>query len=125
MADPPRLLICGAVEWVDPDPIRTLLMSLAHLHGTLIHGAAKGADSLAGTIAHNLGGYTVEPFPADWRGQGRAAGFIRNKLMLDQRPDVVWAFKDDFDRTLKTGGTENMVKIAKAAGVPTYIVSHG
>ena len=68
--------------------------------------------------------FKVETFPADWPGHGKAAGPIRNKLMLAQRPHLVVAFKDEFDHTLTRGGTENMVRIAREAGVKTMVVSH-
>jgi hypothetical protein len=41
--------------------------------------------------------------------------------MLEMGPDLVVAFKVDFDHTLSRGGTENMIRIARDAGVPTEI----
>jgi hypothetical protein len=118
-----RLLVCGSRDWTDGYPIRAVLGS--YVGETLIHGAARGADSIADAIG-DLFQMEIEKFPADWKGHGRAAGPIRNKLMLTEgKPDVVWAFKDGFDHSMATGGTENMVRIAKEAGIPTYIVSHG
>lgn len=123
-------LFCGSRDWKDARPIRVIVKGLRHIFRDelhIIHGGARGADELAGTVA----GFSVPPerihvFPADWRGHGRAAGPIRNKLMLGKgKPDIVFAFKDDFDHLLLRGGTENMVKIAKEAGIPTYVISHG
>lgn len=68
-------------------------------------------------------GVPVSEFPADWNRMGRGAGHARNALMLETfRPDLVAAFKDGFDRSLSRGGTEHMVKIARAAGVATLVV---
>lgn len=120
-----RVLVCGSRDWTDGDALIAVLCGYIELADVVIHGGARGADALAGQIARSFA-FKVEEFPADWRGQGRAAGHIRNKLMLTEgKPDVVWAFKDNFDHSLSKGGTENMVRIAKEAGIPTYVVSHG
>ena len=119
-----NVLICGSRDWSDEYPIFEVLSEhYDPKRDLVIHGAARGADMIADAVARRLG-YTVMSFPADWRGHGRAAGPIRNKLMLDTgRPDVVWAFKRDFDETLQRGGTENMVRIARGAGVETWVVT--
>lgn len=116
-----KVIVCGSRDWSDPAPILTVLSSLRHEDVIVIHGAARGADQMAGQVARVVG-LDVQEFPADWRGQGKAAGHIRNRLMLDEKPDVVWAFKDGFDWTFSRGGTENMVRIAQEAGVPAYVV---
>src|SRR5690606_25211324 len=76
----------------------------------LIHGAARGADSIAGQWAASRGVEALS-FPANWTRDGKAAGPIRNQRMLDEgQPDVVIAFPGG-------GGTADMVRRAKAAGV--------
>lgn len=58
----------------------------------IIHGAAKGADTIADTLAKAYG-WTLMIFPANWKRFGAAAGPRRNELMLDTaKPDVVLAF---------------------------------
>lgn len=60
----------------------------------IIHGAAKGADTLAGLIARDQG-WPQTPFPADWANNGKAAGPIRNQRMLvDGKPDWGLGFTD-------------------------------
>jgi hypothetical protein len=86
---------------------------------TVIHGAAVGADSIAGHIAHELG-LAVEPYPADWDRYGKAAGHIRNRQMLAAKPDRVLAFSKNIS---VSRGTSHMVKIAQAAGIPTEVFS--
>lgn len=76
----------------------------------IIHGAAKGADSLAGKWA-SANNIEQISFPAQWDKYGKAAGFLRNTEMLEKgKPDLVVAF---------TGGTGTamMCKIATNAGV--------
>ena len=103
-----RALVCGGRDYDDYAFVEQVL----DFYGpdTVIHGAARGADSLAGCWAAERG-VTVEAFPANWHRDGRAAGPIRNvKMLADGRPDVVIAFPGG-------KGTEHMVKIAKAKGV--------
>jgi hypothetical protein len=88
----------------------------------VITGGATGADAEAYHVARHHG-YETEVYLADWESYGRAAGPIRNQRMLDEgKPDIVVAFKNDLDPTLSKGGTEHMLKIAQAAGVPTIWV---
>jgi len=55
-------------------------------------------------------------FLANWRTHGKAAGPIRNQQMLDEgRPHLVVAFPGGT-------GTADMVRRAKAAGVPVMEV---
>ena len=86
---------------------------------TVIHGAARGADSIAGEVARQLH-CEVLAFPADWDTHGKAAGMIRNRRMLDEgKPELVVAFTDDLS---ESRGTKDMVTRAKAAGVPVYVI---
>lgn len=116
-----RVLICGSRDWTDEWPIATLIGGLSAIYKdiVIIHGGATGADSIAGMFGDV---YVNEVIcePADWKTHGRAAGPIRNQKMLDEhKPDVVYAFRLDG----KSNGTDHMVKIARAARVPTYVVT--
>lgn len=76
----------------------------------IIHGAARGADTLAAEWA-SLANVPVKAYPANWERDGVAAGPIRNRLMLlDGKPDFVIAFPGGL-------GTADMVKIARDAGI--------
>jgi hypothetical protein len=64
---------------------------------------------------------TVKVFEAAWDMHGKAAGAIRNQRMLDEgKPDEVWAFTDDL---ATSKGTADMVRRARKADVPVYVVS--
>lgn len=79
----------------------------------LIHGAAAGADHLA-YLWSQLAHVPEASFPAQWTMFGRSAGPLRNSQMLHEgKPDVVVAFPGG-------RGTADMVRQAKAAGVPVY-----
>ena len=108
-----RILVCGGRDYADTCALAEALDAIGRETAIthLIHGAARGADSLAAAWAKGRG-IPAPAFPADWRKDGRAAGFLRNAAMLrDGRPDLVVAFPGG-------KGTAHMVKLARAAGVP-------
>lgn len=116
-----RALICGERVWVDRNPISFVIHGLIENHGydnvQVIHGAAKGADAVADQISREAGLKPIA-FPAQWSRFGRAAGHLRNTLMLDEgRPDVVYAF---FVDRSKSKGTANMVRQAKKRRIPIF-----
>jgi hypothetical protein len=76
----------------------------------VIHGGARGADTLAGQCAAELG-YEVKAFPADWDQYGKRAGILRNLQMLDEQPDLVLAFGEG-------RGTNHTVAEAKRRNIP-------
>ena len=92
----PRALVCGSRRWTDRPLIERTLR--AYGPALIVHGAARGADQIAGDVAEQLG-WPVEAHPADWRRHGRSAGPRRNLAMLDTHPTLVIAF------TLIAGGT--------------------
>ena len=108
-----NVLVCGGRDYADA---RALNVALDAIHREknitqLIHGAARGADSLAAAWARSRG-IPALAFPAEWAMRGKAAGFRRNEAMLRQgRPELVVAFPGG-------KGTAHMVSLAKAAGVP-------
>ena len=107
-----KVLICGGRDYNDPAGFGMLdELHAEHQFSVVIHGAAKGADRLAGQWAkkRNL---PVQEYPANWNRDGKRAGFLRNQRMLDQgKPDLVIAFPGGV-------GTADMVRISQKAGVP-------
>ena len=108
-----RLLICGDRNWTDRNPIERYLSRYTPETTVVIHGGAKGADSIAGEVAEELG-MTVEVYPAEWGKYHRAAGPIRNRQMLDSQVDAVVWFHNDID---SSKGTRNMIAQATKAGI--------
>jgi hypothetical protein len=116
---PFRVLVCGSRTFRDGTLVEALLSSLDG-GSTVIHGAAKGADSLADFHARRIG-LAVDDYPADWDRYGKRAGYVRNQQMLDEgKPNVVYAFVDK--PLAESKGTAMMVDIAHRAGVPVVIV---
>lgn len=113
-----KVLVCGGRDYSDA---KSLNMVLDVVHSAnpvvmLIHGAARGADTLAEKWAE-ANGVTSNAYPADWKRDGRAAGPIRNQRMLDEcKPHIVIAFPGG-------KGTEDMISRADAAGVPVVRVT--
>lgn len=117
-----RILVCGGRDFDDKQLLYTTLDTITPRsepdeYGndmptgvTIIHGKARGADSLADDWAI-CNWCSVEEYPADWDKHGKAAGPIRNQQMLDEaKPDLVLAFKGG-------RGTSHMIRIAEKAGV--------
>ena len=113
-----RVLVCGGRNYDDYNTMATFLSALQvdrAPFSVVIHGDARGADTLSDTYArrHNI---PVLAFPADWKQHGTAAGPIRNRRMLEEgKPDLVVAFPGG-------NGTANMVMQARKAGVPVVEV---
>ena len=114
---PNRVLVCGSRLWADRVAVARRLAQLPR-DTVIIHGGARGADTIAGYTARAFD-LTVEEYPADWKRNGKAAGPIRNQRMLTEgRPSIVIAFHED----PRLGrGTADMVRRAKAAGLPIEI----
>ncbi|AWN47210.1 hypothetical protein DK419_13510 [Methylobacterium terrae] len=116
-----RVLVCGGRDYATKDRRQMLdvafrLGALSDERGplTIIEGGASGADAAAYFWA-TIWGVDVETFPADWAQDGRAAGPMRNARMLrEARPDLVLAFPGG-------RGTADMVRRARAAGVPVEV----
>lgn len=107
-----RVLVCGGRDYTDR---KTLYRILDGAHKTwgiscIIHGNARGADTLAAEWAKSRG-VPDDPYPADWTRHGKAAGPIRNQEMITKgRPDIAFSFPGG-------KGTADMRKRLKKAGI--------
>lgn len=109
-----KILVCGGRNYANKAKVYEVISYFKHLEPVIIHGAAQGADSLAEDAAKYFG-LKSDPTPADWNKYGKAAGPVRNKIMLDKEPDFVIAFPGG-------PGTDNMKMIARNAGVTVFEV---
>lgn len=112
-----RILVCGGRDFKDRDLMVKALKDYERQSNiTIIHGAASGADSMAHAWATAFK-HKIESFPADWKQYGKRAGYIRNSQMLKEgKPDLVVAFPGG-------KGTQMMINLAEAAGVPVVKVN--
>jgi len=108
-----RVLVCGGRDYDDRETLFNVLdvTHEANPIECLIHGAARGADTLAADWALDRD-VLCNAYPADWDRDGKAAGPIRNQKMLDGgKPHLVIAFPGG-------RGTADMIRRAEKAGVP-------
>jgi hypothetical protein len=111
-----RVLVTGGRDYTDRD---TAWKVLDALHKTqpiteIIHGAARGADTLADhwALAREVRRQLFPVSKEDWEKYGKSAGHRRNRLMhATCPPDLVLAFPGG-------PGTAGMVDIATKAGTP-------
>lgn len=109
------ILVCGGRDFKDAKCLNTVLSEEVSSDDKIIHGKARGADTLADKWArdHNI---NVKGYAANWTKYGHAAGPIRNKQMLvEGKPDLVIAFPGGV-------GTANMIKQAEDAGVEVLTI---
>ena len=118
------ILVTGDRNWIPYNAthfgtIQKILYGFRKHHPIIVHGAARGVDSIADYHARQLG-YEVRPHPAEWDKYHKAAGPIRNTEMLQEKPDLVLAFHNDL---VNSKGTKNMVNQAVKAGIPTIHIT--
>ena len=113
-----RVLVCGGRDYCNREMVYSVL-DAAHAANPivcLIHGAARGADTLAADWALDRD-VLCNAFPADWERDGKAAGPIRNQRMLQEgKPHMVIAFPGG-------RGTADMARKAENAGIPVAKVT--
>lgn len=121
-----RVLACGWRDWPSTNtrPIRFILSTIfvhVGLPFVLIEGQCRGVDKIAGEWAEQMRKHGVEHemYRADWSRYRKGAGPIRNRQMLREgKPDLVVAFHPYL---MDSVGTKDMVEIADAAGVETWL----
>lgn len=125
-----RVIVTGSRTWDEPDRIYSHLELLGIVEPlTVVHGACpQGADYYAHIWAKGLvqrRGYEVteEPYPADWERYPRAAGVLRNELMVSKGADVCLVYLNPCykpkckDYPHPSHGAENCMFLAQAAGI--------
>jgi hypothetical protein len=118
-----RILVTGSRNWTNRYAIREAIKAAVAASGrsisdnevTVVHGAARGADTLAASAAFELA-YRDEPHPADWERYGKRAGYVRNAEMVNLGADVCLAFPLGESR-----GTRHCMREAEKAGIPVVV----
>jgi hypothetical protein len=114
-----RILVTGSRLWDAPEIVYMALAATIFKYGnedvTIVHGGAKGADTIAGEFAR-FAGHKEEIYKANWKEFGRGAGPIRNQQMVDSGADLCLAF-------LRPGskGTADCIKRAEKSGIPVKV----
>lgn len=110
-----KVLVCGGRDFNEHDRLFAAMDDMnAELGGItlVIHGAARGADRLAGEWAKSRGIHVAE-VPALWDFYDRQAGPLRNAAMLTLGPVAVIAFPGG-------AGTAGMIRMASTSGIPIF-----
>ena len=115
-----KILICGSRNITDYERcveyISKIIKTNALTPTVIIHGGARGADTIANTFAiqHRLPTLVFKP---DWS-TGKSAGYIRNGQMVEIA-DAVIAIWDGQSR-----GTNHTINLGIEKGVPTFVVNY-
>jgi len=114
-----RPIVCGGRDYENREHVFATLDELNQRY-TFLHiiegGCPTGADMLAREWAADRG-IEYRHYPAKWKLQGKAAGPIRNQLMIDaENPDGVIAFPGK-------NGTADMKSKARAANIPVLEIT--
>lgn len=128
-----KILVCGPRDWTDERKVRLALDGVTgvdlSIHYTIMHGACPtGVDAFAEAWARDAGlsqsrDVSVQRFRADWETHGKAAGPMRNQTMVDNKPDLVFAFAwVASDMRILTPGTRDCVARALRAGLVVHVV---
>jgi hypothetical protein len=113
-------LVTGGRSYGKRQRVREAIRIYAKAGNVLIHGGAKGADTIAHEIwteEYQLPSITV---PAPWKRAGRAAGMMRNDGMVKGKwakgapvPTLVIAFPGG-------RGTNGCVSLARQENIPVF-----
>ena len=110
-----KIAIIGSRSFNDYDFLKNKLKELTITGSDMVvSGGARGADSLAERYAKENGLKTIVHLP-NWDEYGKSAGFIRNKLIIDDA-DIVVAFWDG-----KSRGTKHSIDLAEKNNKSTFI----
>lgn len=93
-----KVLVHGGRDFADKEFLFVVLD--VFLPSVVVHGNAPGADALVKEWTEN-NKKTHIPHLANWKKFGKRAGFLRNKKMLDEHPDINFVIAFDGGRGTK------------------------
>ena len=130
-----RIIVTGSRDWTDQRTLENAILdhwanaaNRGHdLPVVVVHGAARGADRMAGKLARawgkTYGDIEEERHPADWDRYGKSAGPVRNREMAKLGGDLCLAFTTlwPMERDGRPTGTGDMVNRCVKLGIPVNI----
>jgi hypothetical protein len=112
-----KIAIIGSRSFEDYTLLCNILDKLKDKITLIISGGARGADKLAERYAkENSINTTI--FLADWEKNGKAAGFIRNQLIIEEC-DACLAFWDGVSK-----GTKHSINLCIKHNKPHKIINY-
>lgn len=106
--------VVGSREFCPLSKVREYVQSLPE-NAIVVTGGAQGPD-LVSELAAKKCGLGVLVFYPNWEKHGKAAGYLRNKRIVEHAREVV-AFWDGESR-----GTKHTIELAEKRGVPVTII---
>lgn len=118
IADFHYVLVTGGRDFKSDGVVETAMKAIVadKKNVIFINGAQRGADSMCSVFSLR-NAWPCYMYPARWADFRKAAGPIRNRLMLDMHPqiEVVLAFHDFLPHS---SGTYDMCQQALKRGIP-------
>lgn len=114
-----RLIVCGSRDLTKEAAIWAALSALSPRPSVVVHGGARGVDSIADAWAkfHGIARERHDVTREDWKRIGLSAGPRRNRTMAALGADLCVAFFTGASASA-TRGTADMIRAARAAGIP-------
>lgn len=113
-----KVLFSGDRNWINWKSVSKVLDGLDPEEDEIIVGDARGLDTTARVLAIQKGFKVNGPHKAEWDKHGKAAGVLRNIVMLDLCPDLVIAFHPNLENSK---GTKHCVKEAQKRGIKVEV----
>ncbi len=113
-----RTIIAGSRTITDYQVVLSAIDAADHLMNIrptkILSGGARGVDEL-GERAASYAGWPVEKYKADWKKNGKRAGYLRNVEMADNAFALIAVWDG------QSKGTNHMINIAKEKGLKVYV----
>lgn len=117
-----KILVCGSRDFQNESFVHNhlhvfiefLKNKINDVEITIVSGGARGPDTFGENFAKKYG-FGLEVYPAEWDKHGKAAGYIRNKQMVDM-VDIAIAYHDGISK-----GTLHSINLAKDKGILTIV----
>jgi len=110
-----NVAIVGGRDFDDYERLKKYIDNSGLVITHIFSGGANGADSLGARYAKEKDIPLTEFIP-DWNKHGKSAGFIRNKLIIENA-DWIFAFWDGISK-----GTKHSIDIARSLKKPLEII---
>ena len=128
-----RIIIAGSRGIHGPEGVKAVKEAIRLSGWTpteIISGGARGVDKIGEEIAEEMR-VDLVVFPANWKLNGKSAGFKRNKKMLwyanlfnlEKGSDCPDKYKGALIAVWNgtSSGTKSMIELAKANGLPHFV----
>lgn len=113
-----KFVFSGDRYWTNEKVVQDVLDTLP-IGSKIVNGLAQGLDYIADKLSLK-GWFTVIRFPAHWDKYHKAAGPIRNRAMIEVKPDRVFCFHNDIK---SSKGTKDMYVECIKRYIPVTLIN--